>query len=112
MPCSGCSALHGVNPNEKRTLYVWGDSIDNVIKSLEDDSINWFKCCLDNQVKASSSKCYLITNKQSCMNRKIIWILKTVFVKNVGVKVDIKIYFSEHLDGLIEKASHKCGLVG
>ena len=36
-----------------------GDSIDNVIKSLEDDSINLFKWFLDNQMKANSDKCHL-----------------------------------------------------
>ena len=53
------------------TPNVWGDSIENVIKSLEDDSINLFKWFLDNQMKANSNKCHLITNKQNCMDLKI-----------------------------------------
>ena len=52
-------------------LYVSGDTIDDVIKSLEDDSINLFKWSLDNQMKANSDKYHLITSKQSCMNLKI-----------------------------------------
>ena len=32
---------------DDNTPYVLGDSIDNVIKSLEDDSINLFKWSLD-----------------------------------------------------------------
>ena len=35
------------------THYVSGDSIDDVIESLEDDSINLFKWFLDNQINES-----------------------------------------------------------
>ena len=48
--------------------YVLGDSINDVIKSLEDDSVKWF---LANQMKVNSIKFYLITNKQSYKNLKI-----------------------------------------
>ena len=54
---------------DDNTPYVSGDSIDYVIKSS--DSINLFKWFLDNQVKANSDKCHLITSKLSCMNLKI-----------------------------------------
>ena len=56
---------------DNNTPYALGDSTDDVIKSPEDDSINLFKWCLDNQVKANSDKCHLIASKQSCMNLKI-----------------------------------------
>ena len=48
-----------------------GDSIDDVIKCLEDDSINLFKWFLDNQMKANCDKCHRITSKKSCMNLRI-----------------------------------------
>ena len=51
--------------------YVSGDSVDTVIKSLEDDKISLLKWFLDNQMKANSNKCHLITSKQSCLNLKI-----------------------------------------
>ena len=38
---------------DDNTPYVSGDSIDDVIKSLEDDSINLFKWFLDNQINES-----------------------------------------------------------
>ena len=47
---------------------VSGESVYDVIKSLQDDSINLFQWFLDNQAKANSSKCYLVTIKQNCMN--------------------------------------------
>ena len=52
---------------DDNTPFVLGDSIDDVIKSLEDDSINLFKWFLDNQMKANSDKCHHITSKQSCI---------------------------------------------
>ena len=55
---------------DDNTHYALGDRMDD-IKSLEDDSINLFKWFLDNQMKANSDKCHLITSKQSCINLKI-----------------------------------------
>ena len=55
---------------DDNTPYALGDRM-NDIKSLEDDSINLFKWFLDNQMKANSDKCHLITSKQSCINLKI-----------------------------------------
>ena len=89
--------------------YVLGDSIDDVIESLEDDSINLFKWFLDNQMKANSDKFHLITSNQSCMNLKIgnINIENSTCEKLLGVNVENKLNFNEHLDGIIEKPSRK-----
>ena len=86
-----------------------GDRIDDVIKSLEDDSINLLKWFLGNQMKANNDKCHLITSKQSCMNLKIgnIKIENSTCEKLLGVKVDNKLNFNEHLDGIIKKAFRK-----
>ena len=50
------------------TPYASADTIDDVIKSLEYDYMNFLKWFVDNQMKANSNKSHLITNKQSCMN--------------------------------------------
>ena len=86
-----------------------GDSIDDVIKSLEDDSINLFKWFLDKQMKENRDKCRLITSKRSCRNLKIgnINIENSTCKKLLGVKVDNKLNFNEHLDEIIEKTSRK-----
>ena len=72
------------------TSYVLGDSIDDAIKSLEDDSINLFKWYLDNQMKANSVKCHLITSKQSWMNLKMgnINVESSSYEKLLGVIAD------------------------
>ena len=65
---------------DDNTPYALRGSVDDVIKSLEYNSINRFKWFLDNQMKANSDECHLITSKLSCMSLKI-QILKTVLVK-------------------------------
>ena len=44
---------------DDNTPYALGDSIDDVIKSLQNDSVNLFKWFLDNQMKANSDKRHL-----------------------------------------------------
>ena len=90
---------------DDNTPYVSGESIDGVIKSLEDDSINLFKWFLDKQMKANSDKCQLITRKQSCINLKIgnINIKNSTCEKLLGVKIDNKLNVNEHLDGIIKR---------
>ena len=94
---------------DDNTLYVSRDSINDVIKSLEDDSINRFKWFLDNQMKANSDECHLITSKLSCMNLKIgdTNIKNSTSKKLLGIKVGNKFNFNEHLDGIIKKAIRK-----
>ena len=42
--------------------YILGDSIDDVIKSLENHSINLLQWFLDSQMKRNSDRCHLITS--------------------------------------------------
>ena len=61
-------------------------------------------------MKAISGKCYLITNKQSCVNLKIgntNTENKQYCEKLLGVRVDNKISFNEHLHGIIKIVSCK-----
>ena len=60
-------------------------------------------------MKANSNKCDLITSKQSCVNLKIvnINIENSTCKKLLDIKVDNKLNFNEHLDGMIKKASRK-----
>ena len=90
-------------------MHTLGDNMDDVIKSPEDDTINLFKWFQDNQMKANSDKCHLITSEQSCMNLNIgnINIENSTSEKLLGVKVDNKLNFNEHLDGITKKASRK-----
>ena len=83
---------------DDNTPYVLGESIDDAIKSLEDDSINLFKWFLDNQMKENSDKGHLIASTQSCMNLKI-GSKNTEKSTPLGVQVGNKLNFNEHQDG-------------
>ena len=60
-------------------------------------------------MKANTDKFHLITSNQRCMNLKIgnINIENSTCEKLLGVNVDNKLHFNEHLDGIIEKPSRK-----
>ena len=58
---------------------------------------------------ANGNKCHFIINKQSCINLKIrnMNIENSNCEKLIGVKVDNKLNFTEHLDGIIKKTSRR-----
>ena len=47
------------------TSYITGDNIDDVINSLEKDSIKLFKWFADNQMKANKDKRHLISTNEN-----------------------------------------------
>ena len=50
---------------DDNTPYTSGQNIDNVIRSLENDSVRLFKWFSDNQMKANKDKCHLpLINKE------------------------------------------------
>ena len=56
---------------DDHTSYVLNYRIDDVIKLLEDESLNLFKWFIGNPLEANNNKYYLMTKMQSCMNLKI-----------------------------------------
>ena len=60
-------------------------------------------------MKVNSNKCHLITNKQSCINLKIenVDIENSTCEKLPGVKMDNKLNFNEHLDGITKTENGK-----
>ena len=64
----------------------------------------WFS---DNQMKANISKCHLLVNKKDEVTIKIgdTEIKNCEYDKLLGIKVDTKLNFNEHLNDIISKAS-------
>ena len=85
------------------------DTIEEVIKSLERDSTMLFKWFSDNQMKANISKCHLLVNKNDevVINLGETEIKNSEYEKLLGIKVDTKLNFNEHLNDIINKASFK-----
>ena len=91
------------------TPYVLADTINEVIKRLEPASVNLLKWFANNQMKANQDKCHLIFSKNKNISMHIgpFEIKNTNCEKLLGIKVDSRLNFDEHLDGIIKKASRK-----
>ena len=72
-------------------------------------SMKLFKWFADNQMKANQDKCHLIGSKNENISMHIVpfEIKNTNCEKLLGIKVNSRLNFNEHLDGIIEKASRK-----
>ena len=94
---------------DDNTPYVSADTIDEVIKRLETASVKLFKWFADNQTKANQDKCHLIVSKNENISMHIgpFEIKSSNCEKLLGIKVDIRLNFNEHLDGIIKKTSPK-----
>ena len=68
-----------------------------------------FKWFSDNQMKANISKCHLLVNKKDEVVIKLgkTEIKNSEYEKLLGIKVDTKLNFNEHLNDIISKASRK-----
>ena len=93
------------------TPYVSSDSIEDVTRILENDSFNLFRWFSDNMMKANKDKCHFIvsSNEHVSMELDNIEIEKSNCKRLLGIKIDSKLNFKEHLDRIIKKASRKIG---
>ena len=92
-----------------QTPYRTANTIDEVIQSLEHDSMMLLQWSSDNQMKANISKCHLLVNKKNEVTIRIgdTEVKKSEYEKLLGIKVDTKLNFNEHLNDIISKASRK-----
>ena len=98
---------------DDNTPYVTAENLDEVIKSLEKDSIKLFQWFSDNQMKANHDKCHLLVSGKNnvTMNASGFKIKNTESKKLLGVKVDCGLKFENYLDGVIQKASNKINVL-
>ena len=93
------------------TPYVTGYSIEDIINSLENDSIKSFNWFVENQIKENKDKCHLLIsgNENITINVDGNIIEKSICEKLLGVKVDYKLNFNEQLqlDSIFKIAGRK-----
>ena len=91
------------------TPYVTGYSIEDVINSLENDSIKLFNWFVENQIKENKDKCHLLIsgNENITINVDGNIIEKRICEKLLGVNVDYKLNFNEQLDSIFKIAGRK-----
>ena len=89
------------------------NNIDEVITALENDSIQLFKWFSDNQMKANKVKYHLVISNNEKVSVKIdnIELENTSSEKLLGIIIDSKLNFKEHLEGILKKASRKVNVL-
>ena len=89
--------------------YRTANTTDEVIQSLEHDSMMLFQWFSDKQMKPNMSKCHLLVNKKNEATIRIgdTEIKYSEYEKLLGIKVDGKLNFDEHLNDIISKTSRK-----
>ena len=93
---------------DDNTPYRTANTIDEVIQSLEHDSVKMFQLFFDNQMKVNISKCRLLVNKKDEVTIRIgDTEIKNEYEKLLEIKVDTKLNLNEHLNDIISKASSK-----
>ena len=83
------------------------------ITILENDSIQLFNWFFDNQMKANKEQCHLAISNNKKVSMKIanIELENTSSKKLLGITIDSKLNFKEHLDGIIKKPSQKVNVL-
>ena len=91
------------------TLFTFGENINSTIESLEKASDLKFQWFCENHIKAKENKCrvFLPTNKNVLVNNRTTQIQNTSFEKLLGVKIDCKLNFKDHVGCICKKVSAK-----
>ena len=98
---------------DDNTPYAEANNIDQVITILENDLIQLFKWFSDIQMKTNKDKCHLVISNNEKVPMKIdnIELENTSTVKLLGIIIDRKLNFKEHLEGTIKEASRKVNVL-
>ena len=89
--------------------FVSGDRLEDVLDSLENASIKLFDWFSNNQMKENLDNCHLLTSATASIAIKIKdnEILKSEKEKLLGMTIDKKLSFNNHLQKILEKANQK-----
>ena len=93
---------------DDNTPYTSSQNVDNVIRTLVNDSVSLFKWFSNNQMKTNKDKYHLLSNKERVTMKIVETEIKSSNCeKLLGIKIDNNLTFNEHLNHIIDKASHK-----
>ena len=100
------------NYADDTTIYTCNKSIDNIVHKLENDCTIALKWFADNFMKLNADKCHLLVLGQRCDDPVTIRIGSAKVVnsyeeKLLGVQIDSKLSFENHVSKLCHKASNK-----
>ena len=100
---------------EKKTVYADDNTpytsdfnLEEVIQKLELITNNLFEWFKNNHMKANADKCHLLVTRDTDVTAKIGELdVKNSREEKLGVKVDSKLSFENHISSLCKKASQK-----
>ena len=100
------------NYADDTTIYTCNKNLDNIVHKLENDckiALKWFA---DNFMKLNADKCHLLVLGQRCDDPVTVRIGSANVVnsyeeKLLGVQIDSKLSFENHVSKLCQKASNK-----
>ena len=97
------------NYADDNTIYKEHENIDDLIVSLQDVAAKLFKCFSDNQMKGNTDKCHLVLSKDESSEIHIgdSIIKSSTCEKLLGIKIDSKLRFDDHIQDLCNKANRK-----
>ena len=100
------------NYADDTTIYTYNKNLDNIVHKLENDSTIALKWFTDNFMKLNADKCHLLVLGQRCDDPVTVRIGSANVVnsyeeKLLGVQIDSKLSFDNHVSKLCQKASNK-----
>ena len=97
------------NYADDNTIYKEHENIDELITSLQNAAAKLFKWFSDNQMKGNTDKCHLLLSKDESSEIHIgdSIIESSTCEKLLGIKIDSKLRFDDHIQDLCNKANRK-----
>ena len=97
------------NYADNSTIYKEHENIDDLITSVEDVAAKLFKQYSDNQMKRNTDKCHSLLSKDESSEVHIgdSIIESSNCEKLLGIKIDSKLLFDDHIQDLCNKANSK-----
>ena len=100
------------NYADDTTIYTCNKNLDNIVHKLENDCTIALKWFADNFMKLNADKCHLLVLGQRCDDPVTVRIGSANVVnsyeeKLLGVQIDSKLSFENHVSKLCQKASNK-----
>ena len=94
---------------DDNTIYDSGNSIDEVISSLQESAEKLFQWFSHDQMKGNTDKCHLIVSIDEPIEIRVgeSLIKSSTCEKLLGVKIDNKLNFDTHVKGFCKNANNK-----
>ena len=94
---------------DDNTQYTSNFNLEEVIQKLELTTNNLFEWFKNNRMKANADKCHLLVTRDTDVTAKIgeFDVKNSREEKLLGVKIDSKLSFENHVSSLCKKASQK-----